>query len=130
MITVYTLAELESALKRREKKILVRGAAAIAIRAKVQKRKRLKKAAGTGVLLAIAGLALAPFTGGTSAVATTPAIFGLTTAGSATAITAFTTALTISTTELAILVGGSIAMVALLKDRRVKFNPDGSVLID
>ena len=113
MITIYTLAELESALKRREKKILVCGAAATAIRAKAQKRKRIKKVAGAGLIATIGGLTLAPLTGGTSLI---PAAYGLTASAGA-------FVLTIPPVELAIL-------VALLKDRRVKFNPDGSVLID
>lgn len=120
MTTVFTLAELESALKRREKKILVRGTAATAIRAKAKKRNRTKKVAGAGLIAAIGGFALAPLTGGTSLI---PAACGLTASAGA-------AALTISTAELAILVGGSIAMVAILKGRRVKFNSDGSVLID
>ena len=130
MTTVYTLAELESALKRREKQIVCRGAAATTIRAKAKKRKRAKRIAGLGLLAAIGDLALAPLTGGASAVAAGPAIYGLTATGSAAALTASTAALTISTTELAILVGGSLAMIGLIKGRRIKFNTDGSVLID
>lgn len=120
MTTVYTLAELESAIKRREKQIVCRGTAATAIRSKAKKRNCTKKVAGVGMLAAIGGLALVPFTGGASAI---PAICGATASVGA-------AALTISTAELAILVGGSIAMVALLKGRRVKFNSDGSVTIE
>lgn len=134
MITVYTIDELESALKRGEKKILVLGSAASAIRAKAKKRKKIKRAAIIGsAAVALAGIALAPLTGGASAAAVTPTVCGLTVgAGGAAAATAATAAggLTISATELSIIIGGSIAMVALLKGRKVKFNSDGSVLIE
>ena len=35
----------------------------------------------------------------------------------------------ISTAELAILVGGGVAITAILKGRKVQLNPDGTVIV-
>ena len=121
MITVYSKEEFKSAVKAGEKKIVVKGAFAEELKKKATRQKRAKKGAiiGGGALV-LGGLALAPFTGGTSAAAS---IAG------ATALTVGSFSLT--TAELIVIVGGGIAMTALIKGyKRIKFNTDGSVTIE
>lgn len=117
MTTVYTTAELESALTSGEKHLIAKGEVAEELRKKYNRKKAIKTG---GILVALTGLAAAPFTGGTSLLAT----FG--TAGLTVG------ALTISAAELAILCGTSIALAAILKGRKVKvkFNDDGTVELD
>ena len=116
MVTVYTKEELEKALKAKEGKIIVKGKLAEEIKRKKNRKKKGAIAVGT---IAVASLLAIPFTGGLSAVAGATAM-GLTIG-----------TVVISTTELAILVGGGVAMTALLKGYgRVKINPDGSVEIE
>ena len=78
---------------------------------------RLKKTAKKiGITAAIAGIALAPFTGGVS--------LGVTTMG----LTAGT--LTISTAELIAILAFSLGMTAILKGyKSIKINPVGSVIL-
>lgn len=121
MITVYSKEEFNSAVKAGEKKIVVKGAFAEELKKKATRQKRAKKGAiigGVGIVLG--GLALAPFTGGASA------------AGAIAGATALTVgSLSMTTAELAIIVGGGIAMTSLIKGyKRIKFNADGSVTIE
>lgn len=118
MITVYSKEELEKDLKAKERHILIKGTYAETLKKQVQKKKN-KKLGITTIAIAAASLAAIPFTGGTSIAADATAI-GLTAGG-----------LTISTAELAIIGGFSLAGIALLKGyRKVKFNPDGSVELE
>lgn len=39
-------------------------------------------------------------------------------------------AIAISTAELAILVGGGVAIIAILKGRKIKLQPDGTVIVE
>ena len=100
--------------------IVVKGAFAEELKKKATHQKRAKKGAiiGGGALV-LGGLALAPFTGGASA------------AGAAAGATALTVgSLSLTTAELAIIVGGGIAMAGLLKGYNIKFNRDGSVTLE
>ncbi len=115
MKTVTTTKELEDAIKAGETKILLKGEIADKIRAK---KKRKKGALIGGIGLAAAGLIALPFTGGASSAGIIGGI-GLT-IGS----------LTISAAELAILVGGSVAIFGIHKGYNIKFNGDGSVTVE
>lgn len=120
MATVSTKAALKRAVENKQFPIRCTGEIAEQLK---KKKKRSKRAKITGGALALAGLAAIPFTGGASAVATGAGLtaMGLTIGGGAVAI---------STAELAILVGGGIAMTAILKGRKVKLQPDGSVIVE
>ncbi|MCR4559899.1 MAG: hypothetical protein K5685_07455 [Bacteroidales bacterium] len=116
MRTVYSKTELERALTSGEKHIIAKGEIAKELR----KKNNLKKAAKIGgILLAIGGIAAAPFTGGASLI---PSI----------AAAGATATITITTAELAILCGTSVALAAILTGRKVKlkFKDDGSVELD
>lgn len=115
MKNVYNEAELAQAIKQGESCITVYGNVAKKIR-----RRKMKKRTATigGTLLALGGLAAAPFTGGTSAVASAAGICALT-AGS----------LTISTADLAIICGTVIALAGLCRNYDVEFRSGGSVVL-
>ena len=116
MRTVYSKTELERALTSGEKHIIAKGEIAKELR----KKNNLKKTAKIGgILLAIGGIAAAPFTGGASLI---PSI----------AAAGATATITITTAELAILCGTSVALAAILTGRKVKlkFKDDGSVELD
>lgn len=118
MITVTTKEELEQALMRKEQHIQIKGELAKKI-AKKKKIKSVMKIAG-GVLF-VAGIALVPFTGGTSL-----ALNGLTVA------TGTGTTIALSTAEVAIVaglgaLGLSTASLALLKGYSFEYDKDGSI---
>ena len=113
--TVSTKEQLKAAIERKEFPIRCVGKAAEMLIKKKKKAKRVKIA---GVLVALAGIAALPFTAGMSSTAVAA---GLTIGGGGIAI---------STVELAILVGGGVAVLGVLKGRKVKLNADGSVLIE
>ncbi len=120
MTTVYTKEELQKAIKRKEFPISCRGE----IAEQLKKRKKRSKAAKLGgAAVVIAGLAALPFTGGASAGA---AAMGLTATAAATAAAT----VGISAAELAILVGGGVAIFAILKGRKVRLEKDGSVTVE
>lgn len=81
---------------------------------------------GAGVL-AVGGILAVPFTAGTSLAAT-----GLTSgAMAATFAGAAGGCMTISTVELALIVGGTVAIAGIVKGcRNVTFNSDGSVTME
>lgn len=80
----------------------------------------MMKKVGIGTAaIGVAALIAAPFTAGTSLVPGAAAMGLTATVGGAT--------LTISSAELAILVGGSLAFAGILKGYNIKFNSDGSV---
>lgn len=113
---VYNKIELQNAIKNNERMIVVHGEMA----AKIRKAKMKKKAARfVGGALAIGGLAAIPFTGGTSAAATAAGVTALT-AG----------AVSISTTELIFLLGATVAILGISKGYNVRFNSDGSVVLE
>lgn len=103
MKIVYTKDELKIALASGEKRIVIKGDFA----KKISKTARTSKLVSAAIVAA--ALAAVPLTGGTS--------MGLV-VGS----------VSISTVELAILIGGSIAIFAIRKGyKKIKFCPDGSV---
>lgn len=120
MVTVSTKAALKSAIENKQFPIHCTGEIADYLK---KKKKRSKRAKITGGVLALAGLAAIPFTGGASAAATGAGLtaMGLSIGGGA---------LVISTAELAILVGGGVAITAILKGRKVKLQSDGSVIVE
>ena len=121
MKTVYTKEELAETLKKGET-ALVKGSLASEIREKFEKRKKVRKGAAiAGGAIAVAGIAAAPFTGGTSLVGTAVGLgaMGLTIG-----------TITISIGELALLLGASLAAYGIYKNCEVKFNTDGSVTIE
>jgi len=125
MRIVYSKNELQNAIKAGESRIIVKGQLADEIK-KLNKNKKTRKKVGIvgGSLLTLGGLALAPFTFGASAIGVAA---GATAIGG-TALTIGT--LTISTAELAILVGGGVAIIAMLKGYdKIVLNNDGSVTI-
>lgn len=127
MVTVKTKKELKSAIEKKQFPIRCTGQ----IASRLTKRKRIaKKAKIGGALLALGGLAAIPFTGGASAVGTAAGMtaMGLTLSGGAATAAGLTVAIT--TAELAILVGGGVAIIAILKGRRVKLEKDGTVTIE
>ena len=119
MITVTTKQEFEQALQNREPLILCKGDAAKPF---LKQRKRKRGAIIGGVIVAVAGVAAIPFTGGASAIGSMGVIAGLT-AGT----------LTITTAELAIICGTAIAITGILKGGKVRFvtsAQDGSVSVE
>ncbi len=112
--TVYTKDEMRRALADGEKSIIAKGELAREIRNSSKRRKGAKIGGG---ILAVGGLLAAPFTGGTSLAATAAGL----TLGS----------LTISVAELAIIVGGAVAITGIVKGcKKITFNPDGSVTME
>ncbi len=121
MVEVTTKEQLESALQNKEKKIIVKGELAN----KINKKKKIKTGAKIlGGTLIVAGIALAPFTGGASL-----AVSGFT------VTTAAGTAVALTTGEIAILAGitagvGALGIsIALLKGYTVKRDKDGSITL-
>ena len=114
MITVNNRQDLEQALKRKESRIIIVGSLADEIREKAKSKQKKKKVAKAASAAAIAGgIIAAPFTAGTSLAATAA---GLTVG-----------ALTITAAELAIIIGGAVAMYGLSKGYNVEFKADGNV---
>lgn len=120
MVTVSTKAQLKAAIEQKQFPIKCVGEIAEQMR---KKKKRATKTKIAGAAIALAGVAAIPFTGGASAVATGAGLtaMGLTVGGGT---------LIISTAELAILVGGGIAITAILKGRKIKYQADGSVMVE
>lgn len=116
MKTVSTKKELKIAIEQKQFPIKCIGEIAQELK---KKKKRSKASIVGGVALLVAGTAAIPFTGGASAAGAAAGAMALT-AGS----------LVISTAELAILVGGGIALAGILKGRKVKLDSDGSVTIE
>ena len=115
MKNVYNEAELAQAIKQGESCITVYGNVAKKIR-----RRKMKKRTATigGTLLALGGLAAAPFTGGTSA------------GGSGGGVCARSGGCpTISTADLAIICGTVIALAGLCRNYDVEFRSGGSVVL-
>lgn len=120
MKTVTTKAQLKAAIEQKQFPIKCVGEIGEQLK---KKKKRAKRAKIGGALLMLGGIAAIPFTGGASAagVAAGAGAMGLTIGGGA---------LVISTTELAILVGGGVAITGILKGRKIKLQADGSVVVE
>lgn len=112
---VFTTTELEEAIKAGETKLLAKGELAEKIR---KRKERKNRSLIGGLALAAAGLVALPFTWGAS----TPLLLG--------GIGLTIGTVTISAAELAILVGGSIAIIGLCKDYSITYNSDGSVTLE
>ena len=112
MKDVFNKSELQNAINNGETYIVCHGSIASELRSKKEKCNTAKK---VGVGLALFGLALAPFTMGTSLGVTA---MGLT-AGS----------FTISAAELAIIAGGSVAIYGIHKGYDIELQSDGSVVV-
>lgn len=121
MVTVYTKEELEQALRAKESHIQIKGELAEVIKKKVKRQKTAKKIGIGTAAIGAAALIAAPLTGGASLIAGA----GETAMGLASAT------VTVSAAELAILVGGTVAITALLKGyKKVKMNSDGSIELE
>lgn len=114
MITINNRQDLEQALKRKESHIIIVGSLADEIREKAKSKQKKKKVAKVASAAAIAGgIIAAPFTAGASLAATAAGL----TVGT----------LTISAAELAIIIGGTVAMYGLSRGYTVEFKPDGTI---
>lgn len=123
MITVKTKDELEQAIKdNKGESIRVEGPYAKALAKKIRSKKKIGKVAIAGGALAlIGGVVAAPFTGGTSL------------AGSAAGVVAMGATIgtiTLTTTELAMIlgVGGLLGGYAISKDYKIKVGKGDSYL--
>ena len=114
MITINNRRDLEQALKRKESHIIIVGSLADEILEKAKSKQKKKKVAKVASAAAIVGgIVAAPFTAGTSLAATAAGL----TVGT----------LTITAAELAIIIGGAVAICGLLKGYNIKIFPDGHV---
>lgn len=121
MVTVYTKEELEQALKAKESHIRIKGELAESIKKKIKRQKTAKKIGIGTAAIGAAALIAAPLTGGASLIA----------GAGATAMGLTVGTVTITVAELAILVGGTVAITALLKGyKKVKMNSDGSIELE
>lgn len=128
MVTVYTKEELAKAIENKTTKILCKGDVANEI-TKEFRNKRNRNWLGTfaGLAMIAAGTVALPFTGGISAAGIAA---GAGIAASAARAGLKLGPIEISTTELAIICGTIIAVLAILKGMRVTFKPDGSVIVE
>ena len=128
MVTVYTKEELAKAIENKTPKILCKGDVANEITKEfLNKRNRNWLGTFAGLAMIAAGTVALPFTGGMSAAGIA--------AGTGIAAIAARAGLKlgpieISPTELAIICGTIIAVVAILRGARVTFNKDGSVIVE
>ena len=137
MVTVYTKEELAKAIENKTTKILCKGDVANEI-TKEFLNKRNKNRLGTiaGLAMIAAGTVALPFTGGMSA-AGIAAGAGIAAIAARTGIAAIAARaglklgpIEMSPTELAIICGTIIAVTAILRDAKVTFKPDGSVIVE
>lgn len=115
MVTVYTKEELAKAIENKTPKILCKGEVAKEF---IKKKRRRGFAKIAGVAMIAGGIVALPFTGGASA------------AGIAAGAGLTIGTVVISTTELAIICGTIIAVTGILKNAKVTFNADGSVVVE
>ncbi len=120
MVTVSTKAALKTAIENNQFPIQCTGEVAEVLKKKKKKFKRIRYLAGT---LIVVSLVTIPITGGISAIGTG---LGLTAMG----LTIGGGVIAISTAELAILVGGGVAILAILKGEKVILQKDGTVTVE
>ena len=111
MVVVRTKEELQEAIKNKVDSIRIEGPYAGIVANKIRsKKKKAKIAIGAGALVLLGGLAAAPFTG------------GLSLAGSATVAGLTVGTVTISTAELAMIlgVGGALGAFAIHKGYKIR----------
>lgn len=126
MIVVRTKEELQEAIKNKVDSIRIEGPYAGIVAQKIRSRKKVKKGAiGVGTLALVGGVIAAPFTGGASL------------AGSAVGLTAMgltVGAVTLTTTQLAMLlgVGGSLLAYSIHEKYSLKLVKDkeGNVSVE
>ena len=127
-VTVYTKEELAKAIENKTPIILCKGDVANEITKEyLDKRKKNSPGILAGIAMIAAGTVALPFTGGMSAAGIA--------AGAGIAAIAARAGLKLgpvemSPTELAIICGTIIAVVAILRGARVTFNKDGSVIVE
>ena len=116
MIIVHSQAELKAAMDRKEKQITIVGPYAQEVAEKIQRKKKIKKGGMiAGGALAVGGILAAPFTGGTSLAGTVAgaSMMGLTIG-----------AITLTTAQLAIILGSGIAAYGIYKGAIIVFEQD------
>lgn len=126
MVVVRTKEELQEAIKNKVDSIRIEGPNAGIVAQKIRSRKKVKKVAiGVGTLALVGGVIAAPFTGGASL------------AGSAVGLTAMgltVGAVTLTTTQLAMLlgVGGSLLAYSIREKYSLKLVKDkeGNVSVE
>ena len=120
MVEVINKDELEQALKNKETAILIKGDLA----KKIGKKKKFKRGAFIiGGIMLVGGLALVPFSGGTSLLGTVSGFEVITATGATISMT---------TAEVAILaglgtIGLSTASLAILKGYSFEYQKDGTI---
>lgn len=125
MVVVRTKEELQEAIKNKVDSIRIEGPYAGIVAQKIRSRKKKKMAMGVGTLALVGGVVAAPFTGGASL------------AGSAAGLTAMglaVGAVTLTTTQLAMLlgVGGSLLAYSIHEKYSLKSVKDkeGNVSVE
>lgn len=126
MITVYNKQELQEALKNKEQKIRVEGSYANELAQKIHRKKKVSKAVMVGeAVVALGGLAAAPFTGGTS-------LAGSVAGMAAMGITAG--AVTLTTAQLALILGVSASLLGYAIHKKykitIKRDKDGGTVVE
>ena len=113
MITVYNKQELQEALKNKGQKIRVEGSYANELAQKIHRKKKVSKSVIVGgTVAALGGLVAAPFTGGASLAGTAAGIAAM-------GITAG--AVTLTTAELALILGVSASLLGYAIHKNYKF---------
>lgn len=128
MITVYNKQELQEALKNKGQKIRVEGSYANELAQKIHRKKKVSKAVMVGgAVVALGGLAAAPFTGGA---ATCWSAAGIAAMG----ITAGATAVTLTTAQLALILGVSASLLGYAIHKKykitIKRDKDGGTVVE
>lgn len=128
MITVYNKQELQETLKNKGQKIRVEGSYANELAQKIHRKKKVSKAVMVGgAVVALGGLAAAPFTGGASLAGSAAGIAAM-------GITAGATAVTLTTAQLALILGvpASLLGYAIHKKYKItiKRDKDGGTVVE
>ena len=128
MITVYNKQELQEALKNKGQKIRVEGSYANELAQKIHRKKKVSKAVMVGgAVVALGGLAAAPFTGGASLDGSAAGIAAM-------GITAGATAVTLTTAQLALILGVSASLLGYAIHKKykitIKRDKDGGTVVE
>lgn len=128
MITVYNKQELQEALKNKGQKIRVEGSYANELAQKIHRKKKVSKAVMVGgAVVALGGLAAAPFTDGASLAGSAAGIAAM-------GITAGATAVTLTTAQLALILGVSASLLGYAIHKKykitIKRDKDGGTVVE
>lgn len=128
MITVYNKQELQEALKNKGQKIRVEGSYANELAQKIHRKKKVSKAVMVGgAVVALGELAAAPFTGGASLAGSAAGIAAM-------GITAGATAVTLTTAQLALILGVSASLLGYAIHKKykitIKRDKDGGTVVE